>query len=247
MNFGFIKYFLIATALLAVTIAVIAGYRGHRFEKPPIEIFPDMDRQQKKKAQKPSDFFPDGRVARPPVAGTVPLGYDFPGLDPSADGPMPVAARPGGGAASDYAVGDSYLDTGRVGDYFGDGIPIEVTLKLVERGRERYEINCAVCHGSSGLGNGTANPYWAGAPIASLQDQRIIDMPDGQLYHTITNGKGAAPNWTMFPYKDKITVRDRWAIVAYMRAMQAGLNAPADALPPGARARLEQATEENAE
>ncbi len=231
----FTLYFVISVALLAVLVVVIAGYRGQRFTKPPIELFPDMDRQLKKKAQKPSDFFADGRVARPHVPGTIPAGFEFPTVPATAEGKSPA-----GEPAGSYAVGDSYYDTGTIGDYFGDGIPVPVTTELIERGRERYEINCAVCHSSSGLGNGTAAPYWGGAPIANLHEQRIVDMPDGQLYYTIANGKGAAPIWTMFPYKDKIKVEDRWAIVAYMRAMQVGLSTPVDALPAEPRALLEQ-------
>ncbi len=231
----FSMYFIIATLMLGVLIVIVAGVRGQRFQKPPMEFFPDMDRQLKKKAQKPSDFFADGRVARPQVPGTVPVGYEFPTAAAGAEGRQ-VAGQPAGS----YAVGGSYFDTGAIGDYFGDGIPVPVTTELIERGRERYEINCAVCHSSSGLGNGTASPYWGGAPIANLHDQRIVDMPDGQLYYTIANGKGVAPIWTMFPYKDKINVEDRWAIVAYMRAMQIGLSTPADTLPAGPRALLEQ-------
>lgn len=234
------KYFFLSLGLLALFGVLILGTRGHFFDKPPIEIFPDMDRQLKYKAQKPADFFGDGRVARPPVDGTVPIGYRIP------DEPLGVDA-PDGGVADpadpygQYSIGDSYFDTGRIGDYFGDGIPVDVTMATLERGRERYEINCTVCHGPTGLGNGTVSNYWTGAPIASLQEQRILDMPDGQIYHTITHGKGVAPNWTMFPYGDKITVEDRWAIVAYMRAMQRGMNATLDDVPPEMRNQFETA------
>jgi hypothetical protein len=73
-----LKYFFIAFAFLALVVLAMAGLRGHRGGQAPIEIFPDMDRQPKVKPQTPSDFFADGRAARPPVEGTVPLGYAMP-------------------------------------------------------------------------------------------------------------------------------------------------------------------------
>ncbi len=238
---NFVKYFLISLLLLALTVVVLAGVRGRKFDKPPIELFPDMDRQLKKKAQKPGDFFGDGRVAREPVPGTVPMGYEWPRSGSQEADLAAVAAARVESPYGAFTSGTSYLETGHVGEFFGDGIPLPVTPALIERGRERYNINCAVCHGAEGLGKGTASPYWAGAPIANLHDQRLVEMPDGQIYHTIVHGKGAAPNWTMFPYGDKITIEDRWAIVAYIRTLQAALATQADTLPAGPRALLDQA------
>lgn len=237
----FVQYFLIALVLVAVGVVALAGFRGRKSSKPPIELFPDMDRQLKKKPQKMTDFFADGRVARPPVPGTVPMGYEWPVPGAEANDPAAYAADRVASPYGAFTAGTSYLETGHFGEFFGQGIPLPVTLELVERGRERYDINCAVCHGADGYGKGTAQPYWAGAPIANFHDQRLVDMPDGQIYHTIVHGKGAAPNWTMFPYGDKITIEDRWAIVAYIRALQRGMATPADSLPAGPRALLDQA------
>lgn len=237
----FVKYFLLSILLVAITIVALAGVRGRKFDKPPIELFPDMDRQLKKKPQKQSQFFADGRVARPPVPGTIPLGYEWPHPGSTLSDPVADAAASIDSPYGSFSTSTSYLDTGHVGEFFGDGIPLPVTPKLVARGRERYNINCAVCHGADGYGKGTAQPYWAGAPIANLHDQRLVDMPDGQIYHTIVNGKGAAPKWTMFPYGDKITVEDRWAIVAYVRALQSAMATPSNSLPAGPRAQLDQA------
>ena len=94
---------------------------------------------------------------------------------------------------------------------------MELTVKLeklIPRGQERYNINCAVCHGKAGLANGIVGQYGVAA-IANLQDDRIRAMPDGQLFSTITNGKN-----TMGAYGPQIAIEDRWAIVAYLRALQ---------------------------
>ncbi len=200
---------IIAGILLVVFIAgfrdVAADYFGlrfgeRRFTKPPIEVFPDMDRQLKVKTQHPSAIFTDGRADRSPVAGTVPKGIP---------------------------VDNPYLLTGRFGNRWGTGIPIEVTEQLLARGQERYNINCAVCHGKAGLGNGVAAQYTGLAGVvASLHQQRIIDQPDGQIYTTIYHGKGQ-----MLGYPH-ISVEDRWAIVAYVRALQRARMATLRDVPP---------------
>ena len=82
------------------------------------------------------------------------------------------------------------------------------------RGQERFNINCAVCHGKVGLGNGVIKSFGL-ATVVSLQDDRIKAMPDGQIFSTLTNGKN-----TMGAYGPQIAVDDRWAIVAYVRALQ---------------------------
>jgi mono/diheme cytochrome c family protein len=89
-----------------------------------------------------------------------------------------------------------------------------VTEALVLRGQERFNINCAVCHGKAGLGNGVIKSFGL-ATVVNLQDDRIRAMPDGQIFSTLTNGKN-----TMGAYGPQIAVDDRWAIVAYVRALQ---------------------------
>jgi mono/diheme cytochrome c family protein len=103
-----------------------------------------------------------------------------------------------------------------MGDVYGDGVPEGVTIDgaFLARGRERYDINCAVCHGKAGDGKGVVGQYGLPA-IANLHDDRIAQMPDGQLFSTVTNGKN-----TMGAYGPQIAVEDRWAIVAYLRALQ---------------------------
>lgn len=197
------RWFFLILVLFGIMLLAGIGVRGERFTSPPIEIFPDMDRQFKLKAQKPSEMFADGIGARKPVPGTVPLGFE-------------VDAN-GGSADFSFSNGQDYASTGIIGDNFGDGFPAahKVTGELLERGRERFNINCTMCHGASGNGQGVVSKYWNIPPTANLVDARAKAFPDGQIFWTITHGKGL-----MGPYNGTITVRDRWAIVAYVRALQ---------------------------
>ncbi|MCE9609291.1 MAG: cytochrome c [Chthoniobacter sp.] len=208
-----LRYFFIAFLLAVVAILALAGPRDSKFfsaksARPPIEIFPDMDHQPKFQPQHPSGFFADGRAGRQPVDGTVPLGY---GLHGSF---LQAGAKNGAFEPAGFANQPDYFNTGKFGDSYGDGFPLEVSSKFVARGQERFNINCAVCHGKAGLGNGVAGQYGVAA-IANLVDDRIRAMPDGQLFSTITNGKN-----TMGAYGPQIAIEDRWAIVAYLRALQ---------------------------
>ena len=203
-----LRYFFIALLLVMVAVISLAGFRGGKSALPPIEIFRDMDHQPKYQPQSPSGFFADGNSARKPVAGTVPLGYALHGSY------LQAGAKNGALEPAGFANQPDYYDTGKFGDNYGDGFPLEVSAKLIARGQERFNINCAVCHGQAGLGNGVAGQYGVAA-IANLQDDRIRAMPDGQLFSTITNGKN-----TMGAYGPQIAIEDRWAIVAYLRALQ---------------------------
>ncbi len=198
------RWFFLILFAIAVMLAVGIGPRGEKFTKPPLYLFPDMDWQYKLKYQKPSDFFADGSGARRPVSGTVPIGYDLP---LSKDHPP---------------VGGEYYLEGTFGDYFGDGMPEEITVDaaLLERGRERYQIFCGACHGDSGNGAGVVSKYWAIPPTANLLDPRVAALPDGQIFWTITHGKGL-----MGPYNGAVPVADRWAITAYVRVLQSAAGA----------------------
>jgi mono/diheme cytochrome c family protein len=222
-----LRYFFIGLGLFLVGLLAVAGFRGQKSEKPPIEIFPDMDHQPKVKAQVPSEFFADGRGNRQPVPGTVPLGYEAP---VSKENPFPDEGKY---RMVRYSSGTDYLNTGRFGDQWGTGIPMPVTAELMQRGQERYTIFCGVCHGASGGGNGVAGQYGLVA-IASFHQDRLRDMADGEIYNTIALGKN-----TMLGYGSKIPVDDRWAIVAYVRALQAAQTATINDVPPEERTKLE--------
>jgi hypothetical protein len=208
------KYFFLSYLFVAAIIVSAAGFRGSKSELPPIEILPDMDHQAKVKYQTSNEFFADGLGARRPVKGTVPMGYDVP-TAPAADN----AAPPQFG----FTNGTSYYHTGKMGDFYGDGLPaeIQVTPEFIQRGAERYAINCAICHGAVGNGKGITSRYGILNSFnfhqAGSSDPTNAGAyrPDGAIYDVIVNGKGL-----MGGYSANITVQDRWAIVAYIRALQ---------------------------
>ena len=122
-------------------------------------------------------------------------------------------------------------------DQWGTGIPVEVTRELIERGQQRFNITCAMCHGPAAAGDGITKKYGL-ATVVSLQDERIRKMSDGEIFNTVTNGKN-----TMMAYGPNIIVPDRWAIIAYLRALQRSQNAAIADVPPEHRGELDKAAE----
>lgn len=227
------RYFFALLFLGIIAVLAVAGFRGTTSSKPPLEIFPDMDDQPKFRPQHESNFFADGKAQRAPVPGTVPRGYANPGVTYSTSASNSRAVAQPAGFSSDL----SYGDTGKIGAQWGDGIPLELDMAVMERGRERYNINCAICHGHTGAGNGIVKQYGL-STIANLLEQRLVEMPDGELFNTITHGKN-----TMGAYGSNVTVADRWAIIAYLRALQRSANATSQDVPPEELARLDQPAE----
>lgn len=222
------RYFFLTFAAVLLAAVLIAGPQGLKSENRPFEIFPDMDHQPKVKAQAPSGFFADRVGPRMPVAATVPLGLHLP---PTAGA---KATANHGPAEATFTAGPSYFDTGKMGDRWGDGMPAEVTVDraFIQRGKDRYAINCAVCHGAAGDGKGVTSKYgWNG--IANYHDQRLVEMADGELYNTVANGKN-----TMLGYGANITVADRWAIVAWVRVLQSAQLGKVSDLSPEEQAKL---------
>ncbi|WP_395749507.1 c-type cytochrome [Prosthecobacter sp.] len=213
------KYFFLSYIFVGAIIVSAFGFRGSKSELPPLEILPDMDQQAKVKYQASSEFFADGRGARLPVKGTLPMGFEIPSK-PAVDGAKP--SRVG------FSSGLGYYDTGKMGDYYGDGLPKEITgdkelftVDFIKRGEQRYNINCAICHGISGNGKGVTSKYGI-LTAFNFQQAGNLDpanaaayRADGAIFDVITNGKGL-----MGSYGGNITVQDRWAIVAYIRTLQ---------------------------
>lgn len=131
------------------------------------------------------------------------------------------------GTISRNEGGTSYFLSGYDGTNLGNRIPFPVTRDVLERGRERYNIYCAPCHARSGDGNGMIVQRGYRRP-PSYHIDRLRQAPLGHFFDVITNGFGAMPD-----YSSQIPVRDRWAIVAYIRALQFSQNAPATLLPAG--------------
>jgi len=214
------RYFFLVYALIALIVVGIFGFRGQHFSKAPIRIFPDMDEQDKIKPQKPDAFFADGHGSRLPVTGTQPRGFNEEG-----------AREIGGIPEYEFGGQPGYYYSGHIGSYYGTGMPEELGLTeanapaFIKRGEERFGIYCAVCHGKSGDGLGITSHYnIPGIANFHLDAYKSAAYPDGRLFNTITNGKG-----NMSPYGYNIPVRDRWAIIAYVRTLQAAKATPAAA------------------
>lgn len=118
------------------------------------------------------------------------------------------------------------------GDFLDD-IPYTVTAQLLQRGQERYDIFCSPCHDRQGTGHGMVERRGFKTP-ADLSSDRVREAPPGYIYQVIANGYGAMPD-----YRDQIPVDDRWAIVAYIRALELSRTATIAEVPPDQRARLE--------
>ena len=227
-----IRGFLLISLLATIACLAFLGFRGGRSANPPMEVFPDMVRQPKVKAQAPLNFFADNRGARLPVAGTVPIGYEMPQPETSA---TPAAAPSGANHPRPaFSAGTDYYNTGKMGDHWGTGIPTEVTAEFMHHGRERFNITCAVCHGATAAGNGITKQYGL-ATVVTLQDDRIRKMTDGEIFNTITHGKN-----TMMAYGPNVPVADRWAVIAYLRALQRSQNASIADVPEDRKAELEK-------
>ncbi|WP_263382822.1 c-type cytochrome [Granulicella arctica] len=160
-----------------------------------------MHDQPKFIPQRGTSFYADGRSARPQVENTVGRGQ---------------------------LHEDSYFYTGFVGGKEGDAMPFPVTMDVLERGQERYNIYCTPCH--SRVGNGAGMIVQRGyAQAGNLHTPRMQAAPLGHFYNVISNGYGAMPD-----YSAQVTVADRWAIVAYIKALQLSQNASAGDVPAGA-------------
>jgi mono/diheme cytochrome c family protein len=231
-----LRAFFVIFILCTIATLAVLGFRGEKGTKPPFEVFPDMVRQPKVRAQAPLDFFADGRGPRLPVTGTVPVGYEMP--KPKTESSPPGIA--GGDAPEEahmriaFSAGTDYFNTGKMGDQWGSGIPLPVTRELMERGQQRFNITCAMCHGPAAGGNGITKQYGL-ATVVSLQDDRLRKMSDGEIFNTITNGKN-----TMMPYGPNIVVSDRWAIIAYLRALQRSQHATIADVPEDQRAEMDK-------
>ncbi len=176
-------------AVLGATV-LLAGCRGSESSAPPIHINPNMDHQERYDPQEANSFFADGRAMRYPVAGTVARGF----------------------LKDDVAFHFGRDNSGA----FVNSTPVAVTSQLLERGQDRYDVFCSVCHGSAGDGNGiimTGNYGYVPAPTYHSDNLRAVE--DGYLFEVISNGVR-----TMTGYAQQIPVADRWAITVYIRALQ---------------------------
>lgn len=176
---------------LAALIATLGGCRGCTSSRPPFHLNPNMDDQPKYRAQAESAFFADGATMRVPVEGTVARGELR--ADDALYRGVDAAGQPV--AASPVAAGEA----------------------LLVRGRERYGIYCAPCHGDNGKGRGMLFERAAVQSGDMVNDERIRGLSDGELFKVITEGVGLMPG-----YAYQVPPADRWAIIAHVRELQEG-------------------------
>jgi hypothetical protein len=140
------------------------------------------------------------------------------------------SARPPveGTVARGHLHEDSYFYTGKIGNNPGDAMPFPLTKDVLERGRERYNIYCAPCHARVGDGNGFIPSRGFTRKPPSFHEQRLQKAPLGYFFDVMSNGFGIMPD-----YASQIPARDRWDIVAYIRALQLSQNATQADVPSG--------------
>jgi mono/diheme cytochrome c family protein len=170
-----------------------------------------MQDQPKMKPYRGTSFFNDGLSGRQPIPGTIARGFlrddteYYTGKKAGATPSASPSVSPGAQAVAGQV--NAFPDDVEV-------FPFPVTEKTVARGRERYDIFCSVCHGMTGNGDGMVVRRGF-RRAASFNDDRLRQAPVGHFFDAITNGWGAMPS-----YAPQIPVQDRWAIVAYIRALQ---------------------------
>lgn len=221
--FWLVSAFLVLVVLSWLPLVLIARARMTRSELPRVHIFQDMDLQPRVGTQVPSALFPDGRAMREPVPGTVARGELVD--DPMYTYGYILVATEDGGFAAEWAR--------RIPER------LEVTPQFIRRGQVRYNIYCAPCHGVTGHGDGPIHqtatlrlePLWV--PPSDLLSEAVRERPDGHLFNTITMGIR-----NMAGYGAQIPVEDRWAIVAYIHALQLAGGATIDDVPEAQRDRL---------
>jgi len=205
---------LLLGSLALIPWACVARARAVRSPLPRIHLVPDMDSQASYKSQQPNPMFADRRAMRLPVAGTV--------------------ARVPGGLEFDAAYESGVVDEEYVAEF-----PRAVTGEDIQRGRERYDIYCSPCHGLSGHGDGIvgkrADSLQQGTwvPPSSFHIEPANTRNVGHIFNTITNGIRNMP-----AYGPQIPVNDRWAIVAYVQALQRSQQAGLNDVPPEQRSGL---------
>ncbi|MBN2475745.1 MAG: DUF3341 domain-containing protein [Pirellulales bacterium] len=210
----------VAACLALLPPLWIARVRATRSASPRLHLVSDMDFQPKYLPQQSSPLFGDGRAMRPPVEGTM---------------------------AVDQRGDDPHLLRGEVEGQPATTFPVAVTSDRMKRGRSRYDIYCATCHGLAGDGDGITSqlafereePKWV-RPL-SVHSQVVRDQPVGQLFQTISDGIRTMPG-----YSSQISVEDRWAVVLYVLALQRGRHATLEDVPTELRRHLDTALQGDA-
>jgi mono/diheme cytochrome c family protein len=206
--------------LLTAASLLIAGCAGQSSRNTPVSLIPDMDYQGRYEPQGDRTFnkskhdiaalrqnpiLGDNRSSRRPVEGTVAVGM---------------------------LVEDEGFATGVVNNMYVGRNPLKIDADLLLQGQRRFNTYCSPCHDRTGQGRGVVGQRAIWIPT-NLQEPRVKDMNDGEIFNVMTNGRRTMPS-----YKFQIVDRDRWAIVAYVRALQRTSIATVADVPEGQRAEL---------
>jgi mono/diheme cytochrome c family protein len=219
--------------LAVLPFALVTLIQSRLSESPRVQIVQDMGNQPRLKTQAAAPLFADGRAMRLPVPGTVARGqlddddFFYRGYTAGALVINPQTHKPEPAWLSGYPAA------------------VHVGADLLRRGRERFNIYCAPCHGEAGYGDGMVHrhalalqtPGWI--QPANLHESRVAAQPNGRIFNTLSFGN---PQGKMPPYAAQIPPEDRWAIIAYLRALQLSQAAPLALVPADVRAALPPAT-----
>ena len=192
------------TSLAALLL--LGACRGQPSDKEPLHLIPDMDWQQKLQPEEASPLWADGRAMRPIVEGTVARGQ---------------------------LHEDEGMRTGMIGDKYLAKAPIAVDEKVIHRGQDRFNIYCSPCHDRTGSGQGLVVKRGYPLPIGLTTD-RVLSMPDGQIFWTMSNGVRNMPS-----YRKQIPLEDRWAIVTWVRVLGRSQHGSAADVPDDQKSRIE--------
>lgn len=200
----------IYAGVLSIAALALTGCADMKTRNTPLQVFPDMKKQAKYKPQAASAFFADGRASRRPPAGTVAQGQ----------------------LNEDEAFTTGIVD----GMYVGKN-PLPITRETLERGRQKFETYCSPCHSRTGGEVGIVGRRSIAAGLVwlptNLQEPRVKEMTDGEIYSVATNGRRS-----MHGYKYQVSDHDRWAIVAYVRALQRATSGSLEDVPAELRSEL---------
>ena len=217
-------------------VGLLSGCRGERSDAPPRQFFPDMDDQPRWYAQGQSEFYTDGRMMRPRVSGTVAFGrHDTLPEDAWADEWR--QEREDLLRESD----EVYRGVDDEGGYVAM-MPVALDRELLEEGQKNFNIYCATCHGYVGDGNGTVGVKWS-YPMPSFHSEQYQrggeKGQDGYLWWTALNGVyNEAGDQKMPGYAHALTEHEAWAVVAYLRALQASQRSTIETVPEAEREQL---------
>lgn len=184
-------YCLAPLALIGLSVLGLTGCGAPpKSRKPQMEVWDDMRRQEKFKPQQETPMFSDGRTSRRPPEGTIARGF---------------------------LKQDDIMNTGlQSPDLYAGKNPLTIDADLVHLGQARFNVYCTPCHDRAGTGKGSVALKAPQFIPTNLHDDRLRKAADGEIFNVITNGKRSMP-----PYKYQIaSVKDRWAIVAYVRVLQ---------------------------